>query len=329
MLRAPMLAETSIPLMLLLIVGGGLATWLGAEMLVRASSRLAAALGMSPFLIGATIIAFGTSAPEWVVSFIAQLDGEGGMSLGNIVGSNICNIALVLGATAMILRIRVAKRTLVHELPLVFFCQLLFFVFGLDGRLALADGILLLGVFVLSYAYLIGLSRRQMREREAPKIEARIWRDTAVTIAGLVILIAGARFFVSGASDLAKHMGMSKETVGLTVIAIGTSLPELVTSVVAALRNQLEISLGNLLGSNLFNALLVGGSLAIVDDVEFARSLWYDCFWMLGVTVAIYPLVMWPMLLKGGDKPHIVRFSGILLLTGYVVYLISTLVRVK
>ena len=328
MLRAPMLAvTTSIPLMILLIVAGGLLTWLGAEVLVRSSSRLAAALGMSPFLIGATIIAFGTSAPEWVVSVIAQLDGQGAMSLGNIVGSNICNLALVLGATALILRIRVPRRTLIHELPLVFFCQVLFFALGLDGGLVLADGLVLLGAFALSYAYLIRLSRRQVREEAPAKVESKLLRDSVLTVVGLAVLVYGAELFVSGASDLAEHLGMSKATVGLTVVALGTSLPELVTSVVAALRNELEISLGNLLGSNLFNALLVGGSLAVVGDVEVAPSLRYDCYWMLGVTAVIYPLVMLPVLLDRSAKPQLVRFSGMALLAAYIIYLISTLNR--
>ena len=330
----PGLLATTLTGQIALLVFGGLAVWFGAELLVRHSSRLAKRLGFSPFIIGATVVAFGTSAPEWVVSFTAQLEGKSGISLGNIIGSNVANIALVLGITAALMPIRVRSRTLYQELPIVLAAEFLFFWLGSDGTLDSTDALILGLAFVAIYTWMIwtsrsGSSAQSASETAAPSAEVkavdRLGRDIRMTIAGLLLLVFGARFFVEGAEDFALSMGMSRETVGLTIVAIGTSLPELVTSIVAAVRGQIDISLGNLLGSNLFNVLFVGGSLSLVGTVEVAPTIQSDCWWMIGVTAAIFPLVFWTRLLGERGPKRLDRLSGLLLLGSYAYYLYSKL----
>lgn len=313
-----------------LMVGGGLFLWLGAELLVAGSSRIAMRCGVSPFLIGATIIAFGTSAPELVVSFLAHWNGDSAMSFGNLLGSNVCNLALVLGVTALLLPVRVRSRTLRRELPLVLGAEVLFAILAFDGDLTLGDGIVFLTAFALIYLYLTRTSRQQVeqeaQESTGTSVESPLAKDLGSTLIGLIALVGGATAFVDGAEAFALRMGMTQAAVGATVVAIGTSLPELVTSVVAALRGHLDISLGNLLGSNLFNVLLVGGCLGMVGTVPIASPDFVHVWWMLGVTLAVFPIATYRRLYQTQPVPRIDRLGGIVLVAMYVVYIVSVLI---
>lgn len=312
-----------------LIILGGLVVWLSAELLVRGASRLALRLGLTPFIIGATVLAFGTSAPELIVSITAHWNGSSALSLGNVLGSNVCNLGLVLGLTALLLSIRVRPLTLKRELPLVLLAEVLFCLLALDQRLSLGDGIVFLVAFFLIYAYLI-LPRSRATpgrpEKAGPEPVAGRWgRDLVFAVTGVVGLFVGARMFVRGAAAFATALGMSQSAVGATVVAVGTSLPELVTSVVAALRGHLDISVGNLLGSNLFNTLLVGGSLATIAPVPVSAADFFHVWWMIGITVAVFPTATYARLFDARAAPRIDRLGGMTLTLAYAVYVFYSL----
>ncbi|MCB9882641.1 MAG: calcium/sodium antiporter [Planctomycetes bacterium] len=323
---------------IVLIVLGGVAVWIGAEALVRGASRLAKAFGISEFIIGATIVAFGTSAPEWIVSFMAQLEGNAGISLGNIIGSNVANLGLGIGIPGVIIATRIGSRTMRRELVLVILAQLAFTWFCADERIGFVDGALLLAGFFAVFAWILlsGRKRRAQVEALIPEAEAieadepKLLRDGGWTLFGLALLLLGARYFVIGAEAFAREMGIGAETVGLTIVAIGTSLPELVTSTVACLRGQSELSIGNLLGSNLFNVLLVGGSLAVIDDVAVPPGIHGDFWWMNGITIAVlvFALVSKRVVEDGNDVRHLARLLGALLGLAYVAYLITKVLQV-
>lgn len=314
---------------ILLIALGGVGVWMGAEVMVGGASRLAKRFGISEFLIGATIIAFGTSAPEWIVSFMAHLEGKAAISLGNVIGSNVANIAMVLGLTGLFVAIRVGARTLSRELTLVLLAEAAFTWMCWDRALDWLDGVLLLAGFLAIYTWILLGARRSTTQlemvtpEELDDSEAKLSRDSALTLIGLLLLLIGARFFVVGAEYFALEIGMSEETVGLTIVAVGTSLPELGTSLVAALRGRADMSLGNLLGSNLFNVLLVGGSLAVVDTVPVAASIDADLLWMLGVSAVLFPLALLGRRVQdeGGRAYLLVRGSGLVLALAYATYI--------
>lgn len=303
---------------------GSLLLWGGAEGLVRGAAGLARDFGLSPMIIGATIVAFGTSAPEWVVSISAQLYGKPGAALGNIVGSNITNIALVLGLTATILPLTVRESVYRRELPLVLLAEALFFGLAWLGGMTRMDGVILLFTFAALYFYLI---RDALRSRESPvidreglaelpKSQSKGWL-VGLTILGLTGLTLGANVFVGGAEVIGIQAGLSDAEVGLLILAFGTSLPELITSVVAALRQQIDISLGNLLGSNFFNVLFVGGTLGVMKPFEVdSPQFYYHMPVMIFVTAIILPLV-W----HGKSRLMLQRSGGLILLCCYVLWL--------
>jgi len=310
------------------LILGSLLLWGGAEGLVRGAAGLARGLGLSPMIIGATIVAFGTSAPEWVVSISAQLDHKAGAAFGNIVGSNITNLALVLGVTATMMPIPVRGSVFRRELPLVLLAEALFFLLAWLGGVTRLDGVILLVTFAVLYLFLV---REALRSRtspviakgeleELPKDEKKSWL-LGLTFLGLFALTLGAQIFVGGAGVIGLRIGMSHEEIGLLILAFGTSLPELITSVVAALRQQVDISLGNLLGSNLFNVLFVGGTLGIIRpfDVDSAQ-FYYHMPVMIFVTILIFPLV-W----HGKNRLVLQRSGGIVLLCCHVLWIGGTL----
>lgn len=311
---------------LALIICGGAAVWLGAEFLVRGASRLAKAFGVSEFIVGATVVAFGTSAPEWIVSIMAQLDDKAAISLGNVIGSNVANIALGMGLTGLVVPIAIQTRLLKNEVLIVLLAEMAFLWMCLDRALDLTDGIILLGGFLAVYAWILLFAKRRSpgEEEDTEGKSERYLHDTGLTLLGLALLLAGAHYFVVGAEAFALKIGMSRETVGLTIVAIGTSLPELGTSFVAAARGRGALSIGNLLGSNLFNVLLVGGSLATISRVEVAPSLDVDIWWMIGVTAILFPLALLGK--RDGGVRRLGRWAGVLLTGAYVFYLGSKLI---
>ncbi|HPC81996.1 MAG TPA: calcium/sodium antiporter [Thermoanaerobaculaceae bacterium] len=308
-----------------LLVGGFVLLVFGAEGLVRGGVRLAAAAGVSPLVIGLTVVAFGTSAPELAVSVGAGLGGQGDIALGNVVGSNILNVLLILGVSALIVPLAVARQLVRLDMPLMIGVSCVVMVLALDGRLGRLEGLLLFAGLVAYLAWSIVMGRRQGRAVVAarPGLDASRpsgWRwwlvSLLLVVAGLFLLVGGARLMVEGAASAARALGVSELVIGLTVIAIGTSLPEAATSVLAAVRGQRDIAVGNVVGSNLFNLLGVLGLTAAASPAGVPvapAALRFDLPVMLAVALVCLPIFI--------SDSTISRAEGALLLTCYGFYL--------
>lgn len=259
---------------LLIIVGFLLITW-GASLLVKGASRLAVTLGISSLVVGLTMVAFGTSAPELAVGLKAALDGKSDIVFGNVVGSNIFNILLVLGLASLIVPISVEKTIFKLDVPVMAGTALLLYIMALDGNISRIDGIILVIIFFSYIAFLIYSTKKQ-KERareieeqlkdELPAEKCSLISCLLLVILGLAMLVIGAEVLVNNAVKLALNFGVSELVIGITVIAIGTSLPELATSVVAGIKGEQDISIGNIVGSNIFNIVMVIGFCAIFAD---------------------------------------------------------------
>ena len=314
-------------MILLLMVGGLITLVAGAELLVRGSSRLAAALGISPLVIGLTIVAFGTSSPEMAVSVQSALSGQVEIAVGNVVGSNIFNILFILGLSSLIVPLIVAQQLVRLDVPLMIGVSVLVWLFSLNGLIERWEGVLLFAGIIVYTGFLIYQSRREKDktvtaeyETEYALHEPRSWQRTVLNvvmaIGGLALLVLGARWFVDGAVDLARTLGLSELIIGLTIVAAGTSMPEVATSVVAALRGERDIAVGNVVGSNIFNILAVLGLTAIVAPgagVPVASGmLAIDMPFMIAVAVACLPICF--------TGHTIARWEGIVFLAYYVAY---------
>lgn len=314
-----------IPLML--ILAGLLFLVVGGELLVRGASRLATAIGISPLVVGLTVVAFGTSAPELAVTLQASLRGEPDLALGNVVGSNICNILLILGASALAAPLAVPTQLLQRDVPLMILASVLLLVLGWDGNIGRGDGCLLFAGLVGYVVWAIVRSRRESREAtdENPPsspacVEPRSKRIVApllFVVVGLVLLTLGSGWLVHGAVAIARLLGVTELLIGLTIVAVGTSLPELAASVVASLRGEREIAVGNVVGSNLFNILSVLGLSALVAPHGIAvprAALHSDIPIMIGVAVACLPIFL--------TRRRVDRWEGGVLLACYAAYTI-------
>jgi cation:H+ antiporter len=252
-----------------LFVLGLIVLVLGAEALIRGSVRVARALGVSPFMIGFTLIGFGTSAPELVVSLSAALAGSSEIALGNVVGSNIANVGLVLGIAALVRPLAAQMRLLAVEMPLVILAGLLLWVLCQDGGLGRADGAVLLTGFAGLCLYMYRNARAEPPEvkeevGKAADVHMRVWVACLLALAGIVALVGGAHLMVVAAVEIAKSLGVGEWLIGLTVVAVGTSLPEVAAGVAAAYKGESDLVLGNVAGSNLFNVLLILGTTVAV-----------------------------------------------------------------
>ena len=298
----------------------------GAEVLVRGAARLAAQFGIPPLIIGLTVVAFGTSAPETAVSVQAALDGSGDLAIGNVVGSNIANVLLILGVTALVAPLLVSRQLIRLDVPIMIGASLVTWALAWDGSLSRLDGALLFAGVLTYTAFLIISSRREKKNEagdefedeyglhEAPKPYA--WAINAgLVIVGLVLLVGGANFLVEGAVQLARALGMSELVIGLTVVAIGTSLPELATSVMAAIKGERDIAVGNIVGSNIFNLLCVLGLASLVSPNAIpvaANALAFDFPVMIAVAIACLPIFF--------NGYSINRWEGALFVAYYVLY---------
>ncbi len=307
-----------------LVAGFLLLVW-GADRLVAGASATARNLGVSPLVIGLTIIGFGTSAPELVVSAVATLQGNSGLAVGNAIGSNIANMGLVLGATALIYPLRLESTALKREYPMLLLIMLVCFLMGLDGRYSHTEGwILLTGlVAVIIWIIHIGL-RRPPSDPLAEEFEAEIPKDTPPKtamfwlIVGLIVLPVSSKFLVDGAVTIASELGVTDVVIGLTIVALGTSLPELATAVTAALRKEDDLAIGNIIGSNIFNMLGVLGIAAVLGPVDiYPIILARDFPAMFLITGALYLLAS-----DFRGPGRIGRRSGCVLLTMFIGYII-------
>ncbi|MDX5434799.1 MAG: calcium/sodium antiporter [Halomonas sp.] len=305
---------------LLLLALGLLLLILGAEGLVKGASRLAARLGLSPLIIGLTVVAFGTSAPELVVSLKAAFSGQAGIAMGNVVGSNIFNVLFILGVSALIVPLAVAQQLIRLDIPLMIVLSLVVLAMALDGSIGRLDGGLLVLGLVAYTGFLLRQGRRQAPANEpaADNSEAPPrpgWHDALYVIGGLAMLVAGSRLFVDSAVVMAAWFGVSDQVIGLTVVAAGTSLPEVVTSIVAALRGQRDIAVGNVVGSNIFNLLGVLGLTGLIAPAGIAVTeamLSLDLPVMVAVAVACLPICF--------TARAIDRWEGVVLLGYYLAY---------
>lgn len=304
-----------------LFIFGIAALYYGAEWLVRAASRLARALGVSALVVGLTIIAFGTSAPELIVGVLAADQGQPALALGNVIGSNVINIALILGLAAVIAPISVASRVIRREIPVMIALTMAAGAVALDLTITAIDGVVLLVLFC-GYLWLVLRSVRttdepeieaEFSESEEPAGTARPWRDGALVLLGLATMFVGARALVTSAVFFAREFGLSDVTIGLTIVALGTSLPELATVVVAAMRRTADIGVGNIVGSNIFNVCAILGATALVAPIPVSQTLlWREFLLMLLVSLFLLPLAT-----KG---QVISRRDGLLLLALYVLF---------
>lgn len=272
----------------------------GADLLVRGASRMALSFGISPLVVGLTVVALGTSAPEFAVSIRGALAGQADISLGNIVGSNILNILLILGISALIVPLVVDRQIVRQEIPIMIGAALLLFGLSLDGQISTPEGVVLFGGLIAYLVMLYVQSRRRPSEEldlELPAASAwdRHWSvQLGLILAGLGMLVLGAHWLVQAAVVFATWLGVSELVIGLTVVAVGTSLPEIATSIVAALRGQRDIAVGNIVGSNIFNILGVGGLTALVAPLPLPVSsalISFDMQVMLAASIACLPIV--------------------------------------
>lgn len=297
----------------------------GAEVLVRGAAKLAAQFGIPPLIIGLTVVAFGTSAPETAVSVQAALDGSGDLAIGNVVGSNIANVLFILGLTALIAPLIVSRQLIRLDVPIMIGASLLTFALAWDGSLSKLDGAILFAGIVAYTAFLIISSRKQksLEDDEFSKefgldepVKPYAWAiNLGLIIVGLVLLVSGSNFLVEGAVTLARTLGISELVIGLTVVAVGTSLPELATSVLAAIKGERDIAVGNIVGSNIFNLLCVLGLASMVSPQAIsvaANALAFDFPVMIAVAVACLPIFF------AGYRIN--RWEGLLFLAYYVAY---------
>jgi len=246
--------------------------YFGAEWLIRGASSLAISLGLKPLIVGLTVVALGTSLPEFMTNVMAAARGADALALGNILGSNIANIGLILGITAVLMPLAVAPSTLKREFPIMLGVQILFFALALDGTISRIDGIILIGILIAFMAYLVRDAWRSgvggAEALASPGLALSRTQRTLLIGGGIVGLALGAHLMVLGAVNIADAFGINPIIIGLTVVAIGTSLPELAASVIGVMRNQGDLSVGNVIGSNMLNVLFVVGLVAIISPLQ-------------------------------------------------------------
>lgn len=307
---------------LLFLALGGVGLYFGAEWLVKGASGLARAMGVSPLAVGLTVVAYGTSMPELMVSLVAAFEGKSALALGNVVGSNIANMGLILGITAIISPPKIQGGLMRRELPAVMISAAAVPLVLWDGVIGRLDGALLL----LGAAWFTRVTLRAVTPKDAPRhTEADPTPQhgrlalTGLVVIGLAVLLGGGKLFVDGAVGLALRVGMSERLVGLTVVAIGTSLPELAASLVAALRGHSELAVGNVLGSNIFNVLLILGVTALAHPVSGSlRGVRLDLIFMGALTVLT--------VISMHTARRIRRFEGAALVVGYSTFLLALVI---
>lgn len=303
---------------ILYLIGGLIGLFLGGEGLIRGSSSLALKVGISPLVVGLTVVALGTSSPELLVSLKAALMGSSSIALGNIIGSNIANIALILGLAAVIRPLQVHANVIKREIPIMIGVSLLLVFFLIDGTVGFIEGLIFV-ILLIAYTIInIFLSLKENKEIEKEfeeGLKSKLNIPTAVLfiVAGLALLFFGADLFLKGAVSLAKVFNVSDAIIGLTVVAVGTSLPELFTSIVATIKKESDIAVGNAVGSNIFNILSILGISAIIIPIKSDQISYFDFGVMLAAAFILLPLSY--------SGFRISRLEGILLLTGYLIYI--------
>ena len=288
----------------------------GSDWFVDGAAGIAARFHIPQIIIGLTIVAMGTSAPEAAVSITAAMGGSADITVGNIVGSNILNVLVILGLASAIVPIAVGKSTQKIDAPFMIAISAIFLALGWDGTITRLDGVILLVLFAAYIGYMIREALRANEEGEEVK-DMKVWQLLLATVGGLALVVWGADVAVDAATELATIFGMSERFIGLTVVALGTSLPELFTSVTAARKGNADIAIGNIVGSNIFNILFVVGLSSMIINVPFASNFRID----MAVALAA-SLFLWAASLK---QKKLVRWHGFVMLAGYVGYFLYLL----
>ena len=289
----------------------------GADWFVEGAAGIAMRFGIPQLVIGLTIVAMGTSAPEAAVSIAAAVKGNADITIGNIVGSNILNILVILGLAASIVPIAVARSTVCIEIPFMIAVTALLFYQGRDGSISLADGGVLMVAFAVYMMYLYTMAMKSNVDSELEEPGLPLGRCLLGAVGGLALIIAGSNVTVGAATSIATYAGLSERFIGLTIVALGTSLPELFTSVAAARRGNADIAIGNIVGSNIFNILFVVGLSALIIDIPFASAFNFDTYVALGAAVLLWLCVLRTQKLQ--------RWAGALMLVCYAAYLLYIL----
>ena len=297
-----------------LIIGSAMLFY-GAEFIVKGGSQLARYFGLSPIVIGLTVVAFGTSLPELVVSIVAAIGGSSPIAIGNVVGSNIANVGLVLGISSLIFPIKINLSQIKNDLIIYIFVCLMFSAFCMNGSISRQEGLILfLSVLIYTWYSFYYSSSKNNDEDVNDKNPSNLRMLFILIISGITLLSFGANLFVKGAIDIARYFGISEIVIGMTIVALGTSLPELATSVIASFRKEHAISIGNIVGSNLFNLLSVIGIVSLVSPIESPKEiLFFEIPYMI-----IYGLILFPI---GMLKQPIHRFTAAFLLIGYLLFI--------
>ena len=317
----------------ILFIAGITGVYFGAEWLVKGSSKLSRDLGIKPIVIGLTVVAFGTSSPELAVSLTASIKGSNDIAIGNIIGSNIANIGLILGISAIALPLQVEKIIMKRELPLMIAISAALYFMAIDKKIGLIDGVILFTgiiIFVSYQVYNTISSKRksgnstdnadgktcitESTDKQSPAGRKYLLHNVLYILIGLTCLLIGSHILVKSAIFIAGRLGVSEMLIGLTVVAFGTSVPEMATSVVSVLRKEADICVGNVIGSNIFNILMVIGSVALVRPLNVAReTLFFEFPVMLLFSVALIPMI------RGNLRVN--RLEGCLLTAGYFVFI--------
>ncbi len=302
---------------LLFLVIGFIMLVKGADWFVDGSSGIARKLGIPQLVVGLTIVAMGTSAPEAAVSITAALKNTSDIAIGNVVGSNILNILIILGISAVIVALAIQKSTLKIEIPYMIFVTVVLIIMGITGgSVSRLEGVILWGLFIIYLIYLFILARKG-KEDNTEAEEKSIWKLLLYMIIGGVVVVWGSNITVDSATAIAKFFGISERFIGLTIVALGTSLPELVTSVTAAKKGNADIAIGNIVGSNIFNILFVIGTAAIITPVTYEASFIID-----GIIAVAAGVLLWVAVFR---KLELRRVWGIIMLVCYAAYFVYLL----
>lgn len=307
-----------IVLQFVLLAAGFVLLIKGADWFVEGASQIADKFGIPQIVIGLTIVAIGTSLPEAAVSISAAVKGSADITVGNVVGSNIINVLVILGLTAMLTAIAVKKNTICYEMPFTIAVTVLLAVFGLTGnRISRGEGVVLLGCMFLYLLYLLWVSKTDkdiVEEAPGAGKSSPVWKLLLMVVGGSAMIVLGSDISVDAATAIATKFGMSQRLVGLTIVALGTSLPELVTSVTAAVKRKADIAVGNIVGSNIFNILFVVGITALITPVPYSAGFMVDSM----VAIAAMALLLICVL----PKRKLSRLGGVALLLGYAGYFV-------
>ena len=300
-------------LQVIILLAGFLFLVKGADWFVEGAASIAKKLGIPQLIIGLTIVAMGTSMPEAAVSITAAINKNAGITIGNVVGSNILNIFIILGITAVITNVAIQRSTLLYEIPFMTVITIVLLIFGITGsEVTFIEGVIFWILFLIYLGYLFVMAKKGNDQEEAEAKDNPVWKCMLLMVIGGILVVKGSDFAVSGATEIARYFGMSERFIGLTIVALGTSLPELVTSVTAARRGNTGIAIGNIVGSNIFNILFVIGTTALICTVSFESKFIIDT-----VIAVLCGAILWIGTFRHKElrKP-----CGVVMLLCYVAY---------